>query len=97
MNDELVPVEVVWHDAVASESWTPISEIPRRPAKVRSVGLLYKQSKRAIVLLTSVTHDDHCSFITIPARWVDRVIRLEAVEETQVDGSGYETGRGNRT
>lgn len=71
-------VEVVWRDAVASEHWTALEDVPKRPVRVRTVGYLWRESKAALRLLTSRTADGHCSYIVIPKKWVESVNELVA-------------------
>jgi hypothetical protein len=49
-------VEIVWHDAHGGdEGWLPIKHKHTKPASIRSVGMLAKESDTCVVLVLS--HD----------------------------------------
>lgn len=62
-------VEIIWHDAHGGdEGWKPIKRRHLKPAVIRTVGLLARESERVVVLVLS--HDAEAGltgdYISIP-------------------------------
>lgn len=59
---------IEWNDShsTAEGTWHVRKEISNCPAKVRSVGYVLKESKRAITLVSSVSPGEFAGDITIP-------------------------------
>lgn len=71
-------VEVTWDDAFTNAAWVDGDEVDaQRPVQCLTVGRLFKQTKRFVTVIGSVSENGSCGeTTTIPAGWVTKISRL---------------------
>ena len=72
-------VEVMWNDSVSMSRWQSVSTVDKfvkdGSDKIRSVGYLYKKTKKAVVLVQSVhgSEQNYAEALKIPRECVTNI------------------------